>query len=310
MNNIESSVTRLLVATKQLIETLTLWSRRQASETDVSDVYVKLGNEFNVARTCFERAGIEMTYPLRTLSPDNSDLSDIPTQLRQVLETCLARDASPRVLEIYLPKVREIVINLLQGLKRKQARYRARAQDEDEYKEAPPVTAPKERRKISPARRPVGGRDESVERKMARDTSKESNISPGSVVQPAITPQMASPIIESPIVPTSIPTNDALQKLQTSDALQRRASKRYSAYNFAKLDGDNGPPPVPHRRSGSYSPEARRSPTLGRGVSPRRKSPDKRPMTEPVPEEDESIPLYGGHWTNCRFSTEFNCSLA
>jgi len=61
MSNIESSVTRLLVATKQLIETLTAWSRRQASETDVSDVYVRLGNEFNIARTCFERANIEMT---------------------------------------------------------------------------------------------------------------------------------------------------------------------------------------------------------------------------------------------------------
>ena len=62
MSNIESSVTRLLVATKQLIETLTAWSRRQATETDVSDVYVRLGNEFNIARTCFERAGIDMTY--------------------------------------------------------------------------------------------------------------------------------------------------------------------------------------------------------------------------------------------------------
>ena len=210
----------------------------------------------------------------------------------------MARDASPRVLEIYLPKVREIVINLLQGLKRKQARYRARAQDEDvEYKEVPPTTPPKERRKISPARRPVGGRDESVDRKMTRDTSKESNISTGSTGQPAIiTTQIASRIIESPTIPTNVPTNDALQKLQTSDALQRRASKRYSAYNFAKLDGENGPPPVPHRRSGSYSPDVRRSPTQGRGVSPRRKSPDKRPMAEPLPEEDESIPPSKGIW--------------
>jgi hypothetical protein len=64
MSNIETSVTRLLVATKQLIETLTAWSRRQASENDVSDVYVRLGNEFNIARTSFQRAGIEMGYLL------------------------------------------------------------------------------------------------------------------------------------------------------------------------------------------------------------------------------------------------------
>lgn len=209
-----------------------------------------------------------------------------------MLETCLARDASTRVLEIYLPKVREIVINLLQGLKRKQARYRARSQDnaEEEYKDAQPQVIAKERRKGSPARRPVGGREESVERQLPREPSKESNVamaSPGNG-QPAITTQLASPVIESPVVPTNVPTNDALQKLQTSDALQRRASKRYSAYNFAKLDGENGPPPVPSRRSGSYSPDARRSPSIGRASSPRRKSPDKRPMPEPLPEEDES----------------------
>lgn len=188
------------------------------------------------------------------------------------------------------------MINLLQGLKRKQARYRARSQDnaEDEYKETQQPIAPKEGRRNSPARRPVGGRDDSVERKLTRDTSKESNISTtspgGGASQPVITTRLASPIVDSPIVP-NILTNDALQKLQTSDALQRRASKRYSAYNFAKLDGENGPPPVPHRRSGSYSPDARRSPTLGRAISPRRKSPEKRPMTDPLPEEDESTPL-------------------
>jgi hypothetical protein len=90
-------------------------------------------------------------------------------------------------------------------------------------------------------------------------------------------------------------TNEALEKLQTSDALQRRASKRYSAYNFAKLDGlDEGgnrnAPPVPTRRSGSYSPEMTRSPRPDR-VAPRRKekSPERRPRS-PVLEEGESIP--------------------
>jgi hypothetical protein len=104
---------------------------------------------------------------------------------------------------------------------------------------------------------------------------------------PVIKTQMASPV-EPP--PTDRQTNDALQKLQTSDALQRRASKRYSAYNFAKLDGidvEGGkPPPVPARRSGSYSPDAHRSPQL-RGVSPRRRSPEKAPVEPTVPEEDE-----------------------
>src|SRR5271170_1453311 len=104
-------------------------------------------------RTCRNRnevpaPNLNLTLPPLGISTDidDSDLSDIPSQLRQVLETCLARDASPRVLEIYLPKVREIVINLLQGLKRKQARYRARTQststttDDDPRKSFPPQT--------------------------------------------------------------------------------------------------------------------------------------------------------------------------
>src|SRR5271170_6203347 len=87
-------------------------------------------------RTCRNRnevpaPNLNLTLPPLGISTDidDSDLTDIPSQLRQVLETCLARDASPRVLEIYLPKVREIVINLPQGLKRKQTRYRARTTD-------------------------------------------------------------------------------------------------------------------------------------------------------------------------------------
>lgn len=216
-----------------------------------------------------------------------SDLSDIPTQLRQVLETCLARDASPRVLEIYLPKVREIVINLLQGLKRKQARYRARSQvSEDdsrfprsqpqpppEVNEPPPQTP---RRKESPARRPVGGREPSSDRKS----------------QPREPPQPPDPNSAQP--PPEPVTNEALQKLQSSDALQRRASKRFSAYNFAKLDGydpetgQRNIPPVPSRRSGSYSPELTRSPRPGT-KSPRRRSPERRPETTLPEKEGTSV---------------------
>ncbi|KAI7528173.1 hypothetical protein KC343_g17631, partial [Hortaea werneckii] len=49
LSTIEKSVTHLLVATKQLLETLTMWSRGSASESEVSDVYVRLGYEFNIA---------------------------------------------------------------------------------------------------------------------------------------------------------------------------------------------------------------------------------------------------------------------
>jgi hypothetical protein len=62
MSTIESTVTKLLVATKQLLESLTRWARGEASEQDVSDIYVNLGNEFNVACRAFLSAGIEVAY--------------------------------------------------------------------------------------------------------------------------------------------------------------------------------------------------------------------------------------------------------
>ncbi|PWN29461.1 AIP3-domain-containing protein [Jaminaea rosea] len=112
-NHMESSVTRLLVATKMLLESLTKWSIGQKSETQVSDVYVRLGNDFITARQAFGSYNIDM-----------SDLASVPDDLRVCLERCLSEDASPAVLEQHLPRVREIIIHLLQGLKLKQAEYK------------------------------------------------------------------------------------------------------------------------------------------------------------------------------------------
>lgn len=61
MSDIEASVTKLLIATKQLLECLTSWSRREATEQDVSDIYVNLGNEFNRATLSFQNANIDMS---------------------------------------------------------------------------------------------------------------------------------------------------------------------------------------------------------------------------------------------------------
>lgn len=112
-SHMESSVTRLLVATKMLLESLTKWSVEQRSEEDVSDIYVRLGNDFNSAKLAFGSYGIDM-----------SDLNSVPDDLRDCLERCLSEEASPAVLEVHLPRIREIIINLLQGLKMKQAEYK------------------------------------------------------------------------------------------------------------------------------------------------------------------------------------------
>jgi hypothetical protein len=106
-------VTHLLVATKQLLETLTQWSRNQATDAQVSDVYVRLGYEFNIACRAFTAINV-----------DTSDLGNVPELLRHILEATLSQEASVESLDKYLPRIRDIIITLLHGLKRKQQKLR------------------------------------------------------------------------------------------------------------------------------------------------------------------------------------------
>ena len=115
LSTIEKSVTHLLVATKQLLETLTMWSRGSAAESEVSDVYVRLGYEFNIACRAFNAIGV-----------DTSDLGPVPDLLRAILEDTLSQEANQASLDKYLPRIRDIIINLLHGLKKKQQRLRQR----------------------------------------------------------------------------------------------------------------------------------------------------------------------------------------
>ncbi|KAI0013229.1 AIP3-domain-containing protein [Xylariaceae sp. FL0662B] len=113
LSQIEKSVTHLLVATKQLLETLTQWSRGTATDTQVSDVYVRLGYEFNMACRAFTAINV-----------DTSDLGNVPESLRHILEATLSQEANTESLEKYLPRIRDIIINLLHGLRRKQHKLR------------------------------------------------------------------------------------------------------------------------------------------------------------------------------------------
>ncbi|MBE7180820.1 MAG: hypothetical protein INR71_06355, partial [Terriglobus roseus] len=115
LSTIERSVTHLLVATKQLLETLTQWSRGSASENEVSDVYVRLGYEFNIACRAFNAIGV-----------DTNDLGPVPDLLRAILEETLSQEASQQSLDRFLPRIRDIIINLLHGLKKKQQKIRQR----------------------------------------------------------------------------------------------------------------------------------------------------------------------------------------
>lgn len=61
-SQIESSVTKLLLATKMLLEALTRWSQQKESDAHVSQIYVRLGHDFNAALALFLSAGVPVTY--------------------------------------------------------------------------------------------------------------------------------------------------------------------------------------------------------------------------------------------------------
>lgn len=109
MNTIESSVTKLLVSTKHLLEGLTQWSQNKATEVEVSDAYVKLGGDFKVACRAFANQGVDV-----------SDLGDVPHQLRVILEEALCEQPSRETLDRFLPQIRQLIVNLLKNLKKKQ----------------------------------------------------------------------------------------------------------------------------------------------------------------------------------------------
>lgn len=99
---------------KHIQETLRLWSLEQASPEQVSDCYMQFGVEFNVIVRAFEEYGI-----------GTGDLHSIPAALRSALENLLGEDASPAALEMYMPEIRGLLYELLQGLKAKQGPWKA-----------------------------------------------------------------------------------------------------------------------------------------------------------------------------------------
>ncbi|KAK3293527.1 actin interacting protein 3-domain-containing protein [Chaetomium fimeti] len=305
LSQIEKSVTHLLVATKQLLETLTQWSRGNATDTQVSDVYVRLGYEFNMACRAFTAINV-----------DTSDLGNVPELLRNILESTLSQEASAESLEKYLPKIRDIIINLLHGLKRKQTRLRQRQQRErdggpsgtgsgDSAEATSPPVPPRTtststmgsvgsglttllNEGLEENYRPGSQRDDGrnnaapsptkrfLQREQSRGSvnSDQSSLSSNTMQNiPVLPPYPGDETIPSgpsasdlssldnfppPPPPPKASQQSALAALQRGGDLERRASRRYSAYQISKhLGAQAGFPSLP--------PQTTPIPNRGRG---------------------------------------------
>ncbi|KAF4482361.1 Bud site selection protein 6 [Colletotrichum fructicola Nara gc5] len=287
LSQIEKSVTHLLVATKQLLETLTQWSRGQATDGQVSDVYVRLGYEFNMACRAFTAINV-----------DTSDLGNVPELLRSILEATLSQEASTESLEKYLPRIRDIIINLLHGLKRKQQKlrqkgprdresggsggaperttststigstntgltnlleegiqngYRPDAQRESSQSAGAPATSPN--RRYMPPRDQSRGSVNSEQSSMSSGTMQNIPVMPPYPGDETSMPSQPSNEINVDSFPPPPPPpkqqSSAFAALQKGGDLERRASRRYSQYQISKHLGGavNGMPMLPSQNS-------------------------------------------------------------
>lgn len=281
-NHMESSVTRLLVATKMLLEALTQWSLGRESESQVSEIYVRLGNDFNAALSAFINYGIDM-----------SDMYLVPGDLRVCLETCLSEPASPAALEMHLPRIREIIIRLLQGLKTKQARYKHMCEQQRAQSTPPmgprdaPVATPSTYGAVSnandvtpqsvpgPAPPATPPRAPSHGMATGMQGSRAVSVGRGDTSTPA-TPQALAEAAHVHSSPRTEGDEVNLRTLRSRDALERRASKRFSAYTVNKL-GLGGALLAPVAQ-GVASPSA--APVEPTGASPHQSRAGEEPAAE------------------------------
>ncbi|KAF9436713.1 Bud site selection protein 6 [Entomortierella beljakovae] len=226
VNPIEATVTKLLQATKQLLEGLTLWSTNKMTEEQVSDIFVQLATQFNLASQAFHEVNI-----------DTSELAHIPDDLRNCLETALGEEPSPTSLDQYLPKIKEVIINLLQGLRLKQNLYRE--QHEARTARIPSNTAPIP----APASTATTSRSKSSGSNFRQPSNVRSSESDGL--------SRYQSLGAAPTFALSTPTDEqghaeTLASLRKSDAITRRASSRRHSQRFSTLLEQNAPP-VPRR---------------------------------------------------------------
>lgn len=182
---------------------------------------------------CFNK-GLALTYFFSCGILKNSELILIPDDLRNCLELALGEEPSPASLDLYLPRIKEVIINLLQGLRLKQNLYR-------EQQEAKAASS----QQGAPNSSSVTGRSKSTGtnyRPTSNTAKSESDGGPrNQPTNPSTTPTVS---ISSPKDEKG--NEETLALLRKSDAITRRASSRRQSHRFSTMLEQNAPP-VPIR---------------------------------------------------------------
>jgi hypothetical protein len=78
---------------------------------------------FLTSRQRYTLADMLLFFPA-CFALSHSDIASFPTELRAVLEQCLAEEPSPQALETFKPQLRRVLYKLLKGLDARQAQWR------------------------------------------------------------------------------------------------------------------------------------------------------------------------------------------
>lgn len=224
--SVETIVTKLLMSTKHLLQTLTQWSRMSVTEKAVSDAYVQLGNDFKVVSKFFTHCGIDVR-----------DLGDVPLDLRRVLEVALREEPSDNNLNKYLPTIREIIVTLLDKLKVKQAILKSMKQEQlikgTQHQQRPSVVSSLSLSSVSTPTRPSNPSNIDTPPGPPEVPRPESD--QNGKIQDKNGRNSESLVEAQPARQRTLSENEALSRLKHGSNLQRRASKRFSAYHMAKF---------------------------------------------------------------------------
>ncbi|EPB91840.1 hypothetical protein HMPREF1544_01348 [Mucor circinelloides 1006PhL] len=221
MLDIEQSVSKLLMTTKRLLETLTAWSSGTAKDTQVYDEYNALEVHFASATQAFESVALPM-----------EDMLHLPDDLYECLKTTLSKEASSTTLERHLPAIRDTIIKLLQGLKRKQSLLRERYEPSNS---TTPTSNSKLLSRAASQLSPLHTTTPSLT--MMPLPSPSSSTEPLRVQQRQSLPRSpVSPSVREEFDMNDPKTQDAVNALTRQENLARRSSVRRASHHHLTVD--------------------------------------------------------------------------
>lgn len=254
---------------------------------------------------------------LDVLTLSGSELMGVPEDLRNVLETCLTEEASKETLDQFLPKVRSIITDLLQGLRQKQSMYRRIVSDGRHRSEGGDSRSSRSSKRATADSAMGNGEGSETSSRRSTPGSRRKELPPMQEEPPVVrssTPVQAQPRSSTPVQvqprsstpvqarpqiasnhsfpsPRAIPSEitDAPSRARSTSAaiqgtngfLDRDAPPRHQSLHASRHSEDITPTATPTPPQSLAQPQAR--PASGVPAHVKRYSLVDKPVTSPTP---------------------------